>query len=98
MELSQDAITERLENWPIARLASKGGDGEENSTDACPGTPLFEPVDGNGCSLFQYCTSIPTPTKTDERACKGSDWRNDEPLGRAGDCQVDKATSLCVPL
>ena len=71
------------------------GDGEEDSTDACPGTPLGEPVDQGGCSLLQFCTSIPTPTKTDERACKGSDWRNDEPLGRAGDCQ---ATSLCVPL
>jgi hypothetical protein len=72
-------------------------DGEENSTDACPGTPVGVVVDGSGCSLFQFCTSIPTPTKTDERACKNSDWQNDEPLGNARDCQVAKRSRLCVP-
>ncbi|MCZ6793303.1 MAG: hypothetical protein O7J95_06790 [Planctomycetota bacterium] len=73
------------------------GDGEEDSTDACPGTPLGEPVDGNGCSQAQFCAPIPTPTKSDERACKESDWQNNNPLGNARDCQVDKQSRHCVP-
>lgn len=70
-------------------------DGEPDVTDLCPATPAVE-VDSDGCSLLQFCTSIPTATKTDERACKRSDWKNDEPLGNARDCTVDKASGECV--
>jgi PPOX class probable F420-dependent enzyme len=49
MELSQDAITERLENWPIARLASKDGDGRLHQVPivfARSGGRLWSPIDG----------------------------------------------------
>ena len=73
-------------------------DGEEDSTDACPSTPVGVVVDGNGCSQLQFCTSIPTPTKADERVCVRSDWQNNEPLRLNGrDCRVDGPSGLCVP-
>ncbi|MHC4615996.1 MAG: thrombospondin type 3 repeat-containing protein [Planctomycetota bacterium] len=73
-------------------------DGEHDATDACPSTPVGVVVDGNGCSLLQFCTSIRIPTNTDARACVRSDWRNDEPLRLNGrDCRVDRQSGLCVP-
>ena len=73
-------------------------DGEHDSTDACPGTRAGVAVDGNGCSRLQFCTSIPTPTKSDERVCVRSDWKNDEPLRLNGkDCRVDMQSGFCVP-
>jgi hypothetical protein len=75
-------------------------DGEEDSTDFCPDTEFSASVDGNGCSLEQFCGSIDASTKTGERICKSSDWQNDEALGNAGGCAIQKQgrgqPSLCV--
>jgi len=65
-------------------------DGEEDSTDFCPDTAFSTPVDGNGCSLEQFCISIDTSTKIGDRICKSSDWQNDEPLTSPKDCAVLK--------
>jgi PPOX class probable F420-dependent enzyme len=49
MELSQDVIAERLENWPIVRLASKGSDGRLHQVPivfARSGGRLWSPIDG----------------------------------------------------
>lgn len=75
------------------------GDGEEDLTDACPNTPMFEPADQGGCSQAQFCALVDTSTSRGRQECRASDWRNDEPLGRgnSGDCAVDRLTSTCVP-
>ncbi len=41
-----------------ALRGSGAGDGEEDSTDACPDTPPGEAVDQAGCSLVQFCASV----------------------------------------
>jgi PPOX class probable F420-dependent enzyme len=49
MQLSEDAITERLERWPIARLASRARDGRLHQVPivfARSGGRLWSPVDG----------------------------------------------------
>jgi hypothetical protein len=57
-------------------------------------------VDGNGCSLAQFCSAIDTSSKTGESICRQSDWRNDEPLATPKDCAVQKQgrgqPSVCV--
>jgi hypothetical protein len=77
------------------------GDGEHDVTDRCPGTVAAD-VDSDGCSLTQFCTSIDTSTKTGERICKSSDWKNDEPIGNPEDCAAQKQRkeqpSVCVPV
>jgi uncharacterized repeat protein (TIGR01451 family) len=76
-------------------------DGEDDSTDFCPNTLVAVAVDGNGCSLEQFCRSIDTSTKVGARACKASDWGNDEPLTGPKDCAAQKQgrgePPLCVP-
>jgi PPOX class probable F420-dependent enzyme len=49
MQLSDDEVEERLENWPVARLASKGDDGRLHQVPivfARSGGRLWSPVDG----------------------------------------------------
>ncbi len=73
------------------------GDGEHDSTDACPGTPLGAPVDQAGCSQAGFCSSFPANTAKEKKVCKSADWRNDQPLW-AGDCRVlwSKGVPSCV--
>lgn len=67
------------------------GDGEDDATDACPGTAANQPVDTAGCTLSQFCSAIGA-----RRAiCNVADFRNDEPLGNAADCRV--LDGRCVP-
>jgi hypothetical protein len=77
------------------------GDGEEDSTDGCPGTAVAA-VDAAGCSLTQFCAAVDTSTRAGERACKASDWGNDEPTTSPRDCVVPKAgrglPTVCVPM
>jgi PPOX class probable F420-dependent enzyme len=49
MQLSEDAITQRLESWPVARLASSADDGRLHQVPivfARSGGRLWSPVDG----------------------------------------------------
>ena len=80
-----------------ALRGSGAGDGEEDSTDACPDTPPGEAVDQAGCSLVQVCASVDPGAKQGGGTCTASDWRNDVPLGAAGDCAVEKQSGICVP-
>jgi hypothetical protein len=80
------------------------GDGEADTTDACPNTPEGAEVDQAGCSLAQFCAAIDATTRTGNAICKNIDWRNDNPLAASnkGDCKVKKgnpgrADDLCVP-
>jgi hypothetical protein len=65
------------------------GDGEEDSSDRCPGTPPGAPVDSDGCSREQFCSGPAA-------LCKRKDWLNDEPgVKKPGDCSLDKVTQIC---
>ena len=67
-------------------------DGVRDLDDICPDTPKAAEVDQAGCSLEQFCASIDTTTRLGKRICKGSDWKNDEPLRRPADrdCTIDR--------
>jgi hypothetical protein len=70
-------------------------DGEADSTDLCPNTPSDTEVDGNGCSLYQYCSSIAVSSIHDKMVCRRSDWKNNEPLELLGDCHP--TLEGCIP-
>jgi hypothetical protein len=84
----------------VRAFVDSDGDGEDDSTDACPGT-VVSAVDTAGCSLAQFCSSIDTSTKVGERACRSSDWLNDEAITAPKDCALQKQgrgqPPLCVP-
>lgn len=75
---------------PPSACADADGDGEADDTDACPSTPAGEPVDGDGCSLAQFCDRFDVRDRVGLQACLHADWRNDEPVMRARDrdCRV----------
>ncbi len=82
---------EQCENTP--RFDDADLDGEHDNTDHCANTLLGQPVDTAGCSVAQFCAQ-----QTETRACRRSDWQNDEPsLGRPYDCRWQSSTSSCVP-
>ena len=68
------------------------GDGETDSTDACPGTATGVEVDDAGCSLEQFCTSVDATVKGGRKLCKKADWKNDEPIMKRADrdCRTDR--------
>ena len=81
------------------------GDGEEDSTDACPGTPPAVEVDSDGCSIDQFCSQFDASTRLGAKDCKKADFMNDEPsmTRRERDCAVDRGGSgreddRCVPV
>lgn len=59
-------------------------DGEEDATDACPGTPPGTAVDAAGCSLAEFCADV--LAESGRLGCLLADWRGDEPVGFPGDC------------
>jgi hypothetical protein len=77
-------------------LQDADGDGEADSTDACPETPTGHEVDQAGCSMEQFCNSIDTSANGGIAICRASDWGNDEPLGHPFDCIAD--AGLCVAM
>ena len=79
-----------------AALADEDGDGEGDATDACADTPASAAVDSDGCSQDQFCALIDVSTGRGRRACRLSDWRNDEPVG-AGDCRFRKGECEAAP-
>jgi hypothetical protein len=64
------------------------GDGEDDTTDACPDTPAGAEVDMGGCSQDQFCRS-----RSGARlgwgllVCSLADWRNDELHVFPSDCR-----------
>src|SRR6185295_12032684 len=68
------------------------GDGEADGADQCSATPYRQSVDGNGCSLAQFCAGFDATIWDGSRACRRADWRNDEPLMRRSeaDCALDR--------
>lgn len=86
-----------------ATCADSDGDGEPDEVDRCPGT-LTNAVDGDGCSLPEFCARFDATTRDGARACRKADWKNDEPAMKAkeADCVVDKGSNgpeddRCVP-
>ena len=65
----------------LADPRDEDGDGEGDPTDTCPGTAVSEPVDGDGCSVSQFCALVDVNPGRGRAACNNSDWMNDEPLG-----------------
>ncbi|MCH7869778.1 MAG: hypothetical protein IH881_18940 [Myxococcales bacterium] len=82
--------------------ADSDKDGVRDTADTCLGTERASEVDGVGCSVKQFCAAIDASTRMGEAVCKMSDWQNDEPLGNAGDCAIQKQgrgqPSVCVPV
>jgi hypothetical protein len=80
-----------LRDCNTREFADDDGDGEADATDRCPVTS-DRPVDGDGCSLAQFCARIEITSRDTARACKKADWRNDEPSMKQGeaDCRLDK--------
>lgn len=72
-------------------------DGEEDSRDLCPDTASGEAVDGDGCSLAQFCANA-GPWRL---VCARADWRNDESLvPRPRDCALTghhPSERVCAP-
>lgn len=83
---------ERVRADLAAERADADGDGVRDATDDCPGTTIGAAVDAAGCSLAQFCGRVDATTSTGRKACKRSDWKNDEPLMNLlteADCFVD---------
>jgi hypothetical protein len=79
-------------------------DGEADSGDACPDTPVGAEVDSAGCSVAQFCAQHDATSRSGQELCKLADWLNDEPRmkkkGRDCDFQKGKRGSeddRCVP-
>ena len=87
---------------PVPAFVDSDGDGEEDSTDRCPDTPIAI-VDEAGCSLTQFCRAISASTSEGVRICNASDWRNDEPTTSPDDCVARKLPKkrgrgvICTP-
>lgn len=83
-------------------LIDEDGDGELDTTDACPGTAPEIAVDNAGCSIEQFCAAIDLDRKKGVAICIHSDWMNDESLGKPADCAISKrkhrsSQAACVP-
>lgn len=71
------------------------GDGRADPEDLCPETEPGLEVDGDGCSLAQFCEGIPLQSSPRRvRGCALADWRNDEPVAPR-DCRAD--LGRCIP-
>lgn len=71
---------ERLRANLAAERADSDSDGVRDTTDGCAGTLDGAEVDGEGCSLAQFCGRIDATTSSGRKTCKRADWKNDEPL------------------
>lgn len=72
-------------------------DGLPDRRDTCPGTAEDLAVDANGCSLAQFCNTLPIETVRDRQTCRRLDWRNDEPrMGNPGDCRAEGAACVAA--
>jgi len=64
------------------------GDGVTDAADVCADTPLGAEVDLVGCSQAQFCGALAIRGAAGRATCVVSDWKNDHPVGRPGDCTV----------
>lgn len=98
-QMAADLVTCRgeLEVCLDRRFFEDGdGDGEDDATDACPNTPAGAEVDGNGCSLTQFCGELNALDRVERvRACTRGDWRNDElHTAHPRDCALERSGRL----
>lgn len=87
---------ERARAELAAERADADDDGVRDDADVCPGTTIGAAVDAAGCSLAQFCGRVDATASIGRKACKRSDWRNDEPLMNLlteSDCSVDLGPS-----
>ncbi len=71
----------------LAVVDDADGDGEPDRSDRCSGTPAGALIDGDGCSVPQFCSLQSLGT------CKRADFRNDEPYVKGpGDCAKTRTT------
>ena len=85
---------ERVRGELAAERADADGDGVRDAPEDCPATKISAEVDKGGCSLAQFCARVDATTSLGRKACKRSDWKNDEPLMNLlteADCAVDGA-------
>ena len=88
-----DALAELAECRSHPRFSDADGDGEADATDRCPGTSPGMAVDGNGCSIDQFCGGFDVSTGQGRASCNNADWGNDQPLG-SNDCAA--VGGLCI--
>ena len=69
------------------------GDGEEDSTDACPNSAWGAEVDDAGCTRVQFCEAVDPAARHAWKRCVLADWRNDSPVYKPEDCRPAK--SVC---
>jgi len=87
---------ERVRGELAAERVDADGDGVRDAVDDCPGTTTGAEVDRAGCSLAQFCGRVDATTSIGRKACKRSDWKNDEPLMNLlteADCALDSGPS-----
>jgi len=77
----------------------KDNDGIADCFDSCPNSKPNEPVDQNGCDIFQFCGQL-----TCGFNCFEADWRDNEDTKHPNDCTVViplrngiEQQPICVP-
>lgn len=87
---SCDAERDALETLVATELGDVDGDGVVNTADDCAGTASMAPVDGDGCSIEQFCGRFPPMN-----SCVLADFAGDEASSPPRDCGVHDGA--CVP-
>jgi len=82
-----DTLAELEECRSHSTISDTDSDGESDATDRCPETFSELAVDGNGCSIDQFCGGFDVSTSQGRASCNNADWGNDQPLG-SNDCAV----------
>ncbi|MBI3622674.1 DUF4215 domain-containing protein [Candidatus Pacearchaeota archaeon] len=73
-------------------------DGVNDCIDTCPNTRTGEPVDKNGCDIFQFCNIVSCGS-----GCDQADWKGNEDTKNPHDCMTvvvsheGKLYPKCVP-
>ena len=89
-----------VDNFRLIKLipdpaADADFDGVIDLRDQCLGTTDGSEVDGLGCSLEQFCSSIIVSGKINYLTCILADWKDDENILLPGDCKVKDG--ICQP-
>ena len=90
----RDQLADELAECRASPFPDADGDGEADTTDACPDTDAAAAVDATGCGLEQFCASVPVASPKGFVRCLVADWRADEPLAMAADCRPRRSTGL----
>ncbi len=97
----QCGVTGAVCELPVCEAPDADGDGEQDDTDLCPGTPNDgTPVDTAGCSVDQFCAAVDMSQGYHSAVrCRFADWMNDTLFGWPGDCRVERVgrrSFVCV--